>query len=51
MFGQMQDVPLLMNRILDHAMVNHSEREIVSRLVEVIFIAKLMQSCICAPVS
>ncbi|MCH1568328.1 MAG: long-chain-fatty-acid--CoA ligase [Alphaproteobacteria bacterium] len=34
MFGQMQDVPLLMNRILDHAMVNHSEREIVSRLVE-----------------
>jgi fatty-acyl-CoA synthase len=34
MFGQMQDVPLLMNGILDHAMVNHSEREIVSRLVE-----------------
>ena len=34
MFGQMQDVPLLMNRILDHAMINHSEREIVSRLVE-----------------
>lgn len=34
MFGQMQDVPLLMNRILDHAMVNHGEREIVSRLVE-----------------
>ena len=34
MFGQMQDVPLLMNRVLDHAMVNHSEREIVSRLVE-----------------
>jgi acyl-CoA synthetase (AMP-forming)/AMP-acid ligase II len=34
MFGQMQDVPLLMNRILDHAMINHGEREIVSRLVE-----------------
>jgi fatty-acyl-CoA synthase len=34
MFGQMQDVPLLVNRILDHALVNHSEREIVSRLVE-----------------
>jgi fatty-acyl-CoA synthase len=34
MFGQMQDVPLLMNGILDHAMVNHSEREVVSRLVE-----------------
>lgn len=34
MFGQMQDVPLLVNRILDHALVNHGEREIVSRLVE-----------------
>ena len=34
MFGAMQDVPLLVNRILDHALVNHPEREIVSRLVE-----------------
>ena len=34
MFGVMQDVPLLVNRILDHALVNHPEREIVSRLVE-----------------
>ena len=34
MFGKMQDVPLLVNRILDHALVNHGEREIVSRLVE-----------------
>lgn len=34
MFGAMQDVPLLVNRILDHAIVNHPEREIVSRLVE-----------------
>ena len=30
----MQDVPLLVNSILDHALVNHGEREIVSRLVE-----------------
>ena len=34
MFGQMQDVPLLVNKILDHALANHAEREIVSRLVE-----------------
>ena len=34
MFGAMQDVPLMVNRILDHAIVNHPEREIVSRLVE-----------------
>ena len=34
MFGAMQDVPLWVNRILDHALVNHPEREIVSRLVE-----------------
>ena len=34
MFGAMQDVPLLVNGILDHALVNHPEREIVSRLVE-----------------
>ena len=34
MFGKMQDVPLLVNSILDHALVNHGEREIVSRLVE-----------------
>ena len=34
MFGKMQDVPLLVNKILDHALVNHAEREIVSRLVE-----------------
>ncbi len=33
-FGKMQDVPLLVNKILDHALVNHGEREIVSRLVE-----------------
>lgn len=34
MQGSMQDVPLLVNGILDHALNYHSEREIVSRLVE-----------------
>lgn len=34
MFGKMQDEPLVVNRILDHALVNHGAREIVSRLVE-----------------
>ena len=34
MFGAMQDIPLLVNRVLDHAMVNHGEQEVVSRLVE-----------------
>ena len=34
MFGKMQDVPLQVDSILDHALVNHGEREIVSRLVE-----------------
>ena len=34
MFGQMQDVPLLVNNILDHANNYHGDREIVSRLVE-----------------
>ena len=34
MQGTMQDVPLLVNGILDHALKNHAEREIVSRLVE-----------------
>lgn len=33
-FGAMQDVPLLVNGILDHANVNHNEREIMSRLVD-----------------
>ena len=34
MYGQMQDVPLLVNNILDHANNYHGDREIVSRLVE-----------------
>ncbi len=34
MQGTMQDVPLLVNGILDHALNYHGEREIVSRLVE-----------------
>jgi acyl-CoA synthetase (AMP-forming)/AMP-acid ligase II len=34
MQGLMQDWPLLVPTILDHARVNHPEREIVSRLVE-----------------
>ena len=34
MFGQMQDIPLLVNNILDHANNYHGDREIVSRLVE-----------------
>ncbi len=34
MFGAMQDMPLLMNGVLDHAHRYHGEREIVSRLVE-----------------
>ncbi len=33
MFGSMQNVPLLVNGILDYANINHNEREIVSRLV------------------
>jgi len=34
MQGSMQDIPLLVNGILDHARIYHGEREIVSRLVE-----------------
>lgn len=34
MQGSMQDIPLLVNGILDHARNFHGEREIVSRLVE-----------------
>ncbi len=34
MKGSMQNIPLVVNGILDHALINHGEREIVSRLVE-----------------
>ncbi|MEJ8567336.1 long-chain-fatty-acid--CoA ligase [Elongatibacter sediminis] len=34
MLGLMQDWPLLVSRILDHAALNHGEREIVTRSVE-----------------
>jgi fatty-acyl-CoA synthase len=34
MFGLMQDWPLLCHRIIDHAAINHGEREVVSRSIE-----------------
>lgn len=34
MFGLMQDWPLTVDRILDHAKANHGHREIVTRMVE-----------------
>ncbi|MFT5140084.1 MAG: acyl-CoA synthetase (AMP-forming)/AMP-acid ligase II [Lysobacterales bacterium] len=34
MFGLMQDYPLLVHTILDHAAVNHGERELVTRSIE-----------------
>jgi len=34
MLGQMQNTPLLVNGILDHAALYHGEQEIISRLVE-----------------
>ena len=34
MLGLMQDYPLLVNTILDHAALNHGEREMVTRSVE-----------------
>ncbi|MGC6476561.1 MAG: long-chain-fatty-acid--CoA ligase [Parvibaculales bacterium] len=34
MFGRMQELPLLMNGILDHACLNHGDQEIVTRLVD-----------------
>jgi fatty-acyl-CoA synthase len=34
MFGVMQDWPLLLHRILDHAAIHHPKREVVTRSVE-----------------
>ncbi len=34
MFGLMQDWPLLLHRIIDHAATNHAERRVVTRSVE-----------------
>ena len=34
MLGLMQDYPLLVHTVLDHAALNHGEREIVTRSVE-----------------
>ncbi|NNJ63976.1 MAG: AMP-binding protein, partial [Xanthomonadales bacterium] len=34
MLGLMQDYPLLAHTILDHAAINHGERELVTRSVE-----------------
>ena len=34
MFGLMQDWPLLMHKVLDHAAIQHPGREIISRSVE-----------------
>jgi fatty-acyl-CoA synthase len=34
MLGLMQDWPLLCHRIIDHAAVNHAERQVISRSVE-----------------
>ena len=34
MFGQMQDWPLLVHKIIDHAALYHADREIVTRTVE-----------------
>ena len=34
MLGLMQDWPLLLHRIIDHAAIQHGTREVVSRAVE-----------------
>src|SRR6201991_2177764 len=34
MLGLMQDWPLLVHKIIDHAAINHGDREVVSRSVE-----------------
>ena len=34
MLGLMQDWPLLVTKILDHAALNHGERELVTRSIE-----------------
>ena len=34
MLGLMQDYPLLVQTILDHAALNHGEREMVTRSIE-----------------
>ncbi|MEM8921424.1 MAG: AMP-binding protein, partial [Pseudomonadota bacterium] len=34
MFGQMQDWPLTVDKVIDHARINHGQREIVTRTVE-----------------
>ena len=34
MLGLMQDYPLLVHTILDHAAINHGERELVTRSIE-----------------
>ena len=34
MFGQMQDWPLLLHKIIDHAASQHGTREVVTRSVE-----------------
>src|ERR1044072_9478098 len=34
MFGLMQDWPLLVHKIIDHAAINHGDREVVTRSVE-----------------
>ncbi|MGZ6021943.1 MAG: AMP-binding protein, partial [Rhizomicrobium sp.] len=34
MLGQMQDWPLLVHKIIDHASLYHGDREVVSRSVE-----------------
>ena len=34
MLGKMQDWPLLVSRLIDHAALNHGEREVVTLTVE-----------------
>ena len=34
MLGLMQDWPLLVHRVLDHAAIQHGNREVVSRSIE-----------------
>ncbi|MGB8551552.1 MAG: long-chain fatty acid--CoA ligase, partial [Xanthobacteraceae bacterium] len=34
MLGLMQDWPLLLHRIIDHAATNHAERQVVTRSIE-----------------
>ena len=34
MLGLMQDYPLLVQTIIDHAAINHGERELVTRSIE-----------------